>query len=219
MGLNSFCFLATFLINYHIYLYRVYLTTRNGLPISLELKIHLWIILLRLVFMQGTECNSSIFFCLVFTLKNCRISELKAPYLSCTHLPITFYVLHFRIGLVGNPSDGYYGKTISMTISNFWADVTITESEKLVIIQLKLRLYSSIFFRRFVLQWRREINRSVKYAPATSILAFPKHWKFSIWVKNLQSNAATETEFRRCSIPIANLYCNHLHKHIRLFTF
>lgn len=36
-----------------------------------------------------------------------------------------------RIGLIGNPSDGYFGKTISVTISNFWADVTIMESSRL----------------------------------------------------------------------------------------
>eukprot|EP00731_Ephydatia_muelleri_P038563 Em0807g2a len=36
-----------------------------------------------------------------------------------------------RIGLIGNPSDGYFGKTISVSISNFWADVTITESSRL----------------------------------------------------------------------------------------
>lgn len=35
-----------------------------------------------------------------------------------------------RIGLMGNPSDGFYGKTISLSISNFWAEVTITESSK-----------------------------------------------------------------------------------------
>ncbi|XP_073513490.1 uncharacterized protein [Phyllobates terribilis] len=39
-----------------------------------------------------------------------------------------------RIGIIGNPSDGYYGKTISMTISNFWAEVTISESKKLVLV-------------------------------------------------------------------------------------
>ncbi|KAM9299288.1 uncharacterized protein PAF06_016336 [Gastrophryne carolinensis] len=39
-----------------------------------------------------------------------------------------------RIGIIGNPSDGYYGKTISMSISNFWAEVTITESKKLVLV-------------------------------------------------------------------------------------
>ena len=34
--------------------------------------------------------------------------------------------------MIGNPSDGFYGKTISFTISNFWAEVTITESSRLV---------------------------------------------------------------------------------------
>ena len=38
-----------------------------------------------------------------------------------------------RIGLMGNPSDGFYGKTIALSISNFWADVTIYESAKLVL--------------------------------------------------------------------------------------
>ena len=33
---------------------------------------------------------------------------------------------------MGNPSDGFHGKTISMSIENFWAEVTIKESEKLV---------------------------------------------------------------------------------------
>ena len=36
--------------------------------------------------------------------------------------------------LVGNPSDGFFGKTISMSIKNFWAEVTLTESAKLTLI-------------------------------------------------------------------------------------
>ncbi|XP_069750899.1 glucuronokinase with putative uridyl pyrophosphorylase isoform X2 [Narcine bancroftii] len=39
-----------------------------------------------------------------------------------------------RVGIMGNPSDGFYGKTIAMTISNFWADVTIYESKRVVLI-------------------------------------------------------------------------------------
>lgn len=35
---------------------------------------------------------------------------------------------------MGNPSDGFYGKTISLSISNFWAEVTITESSTLRLI-------------------------------------------------------------------------------------
>lgn len=33
---------------------------------------------------------------------------------------------------MGNPSDGFFGKTISLTISNFWAEATLIESVKLV---------------------------------------------------------------------------------------
>ncbi|CAL1570848.1 unnamed protein product [Knipowitschia caucasica] len=39
-----------------------------------------------------------------------------------------------RVGLMGNPSDGFNGKTIAMTISNFWAEVTLTESQTLVLV-------------------------------------------------------------------------------------
>nr|XP_033774104.1 glucuronokinase 1-like [Geotrypetes seraphini] len=39
-----------------------------------------------------------------------------------------------RIGIIGNPSDGYYGKTIAMTIANFWAEATISESKHLVLV-------------------------------------------------------------------------------------
>ncbi len=38
---------------------------------------------------------------------------------------------------MGNPSDGYFGKTISLSISNFWADVTIVESAKLVCVNIR----------------------------------------------------------------------------------
>lgn len=38
---------------------------------------------------------------------------------------------HARAGLIGNPSDGYFGKTISFIIRNFGAEVTLEESEQL----------------------------------------------------------------------------------------
>ena len=38
-----------------------------------------------------------------------------------------------RAGLVGNPSDGYHGKTISFIVRNFAADVTLWESPELEI--------------------------------------------------------------------------------------
>ncbi len=39
-----------------------------------------------------------------------------------------------RAGLVGNPSDGYFGKTISIIVRNFWAEVTLYEWEDVEIV-------------------------------------------------------------------------------------
>ncbi|KAM7509866.1 hypothetical protein LguiB_008741 [Lonicera macranthoides] len=39
-----------------------------------------------------------------------------------------------RIGLLGNPSDVYYGKTISLSLANFWASVKLQPSADLVIV-------------------------------------------------------------------------------------
>ena len=39
-----------------------------------------------------------------------------------------------RAGLIGNPSDGYFGKTISFTVRNFSAKVSLYESGKLEVI-------------------------------------------------------------------------------------
>lgn len=36
-----------------------------------------------------------------------------------------------RVGLLGNPSDGYYGKTLSFALHNFYAEVTLTPSDRL----------------------------------------------------------------------------------------
>ena len=41
---------------------------------------------------------------------------------------------HARAGLIGNPSDGFYGKTISVIVRNFAARVTLWESPELEII-------------------------------------------------------------------------------------
>jgi glucuronokinase len=41
---------------------------------------------------------------------------------------------HARAGLVGNPSDGYFGKTISFIVRNFEAEVTLWESPELEIL-------------------------------------------------------------------------------------
>ena len=39
-----------------------------------------------------------------------------------------------RAGLIGNPSDGYFGKTISFSIRNYWAEVVLYEWDDLEII-------------------------------------------------------------------------------------
>jgi glucuronokinase len=39
-----------------------------------------------------------------------------------------------RVGVMGNPSDGFFGKTISMSISNFWAEVRLWPSHRLAIL-------------------------------------------------------------------------------------
>jgi glucuronokinase len=39
-----------------------------------------------------------------------------------------------RAGLVGNPSDGYHGKTISLVIPNHWAEVTLYEWDQVELV-------------------------------------------------------------------------------------
>ena len=38
-----------------------------------------------------------------------------------------------RVGLIGNPSDGFFGKTIAVTVQNWCAEVTLWESPELII--------------------------------------------------------------------------------------
>lgn len=39
-----------------------------------------------------------------------------------------------RVGLLGNPSDVYYGRTISFSLGNFWASVRLKPSQDLLIV-------------------------------------------------------------------------------------
>jgi len=39
-----------------------------------------------------------------------------------------------RAGLVGNPSDGYFGKTISVIVPDFWAEVTLYEWDQVELV-------------------------------------------------------------------------------------
>ena len=36
-----------------------------------------------------------------------------------------------RVGLLGNPSDGYFGKCISVSVQNFFAEVTLTPNQQI----------------------------------------------------------------------------------------
>lgn len=63
-----------------------------------------------------------------------------------THTDIIRTRAYARAGLVGNPSDGYFGKTISFTFSNFYAEVVMYPSQHLELLpSLRDRsLYSSM---------------------------------------------------------------------------
>ncbi|TKY50485.1 Glucuronokinase 1 [Spatholobus suberectus] len=49
------------------------------------------------------------------------------------HSDVISHKAYARVGLLGNPSDVYYGKTISFSVANFCATVTLRPSEDLVI--------------------------------------------------------------------------------------
>uniref|UniRef100_A0A8C7U2Z2 Glucuronokinase with putative uridyl pyrophosphorylase n=1 Tax=Oncorhynchus mykiss TaxID=8022 RepID=A0A8C7U2Z2_ONCMY len=61
------------------------------------------------------------------------LAHYSAQQQQCPAKPITCRS-YARVGLMGNPSDGFNGKTIAMTISNFWAEVTLMESQALVLL-------------------------------------------------------------------------------------
>ena len=52
-----------------------------------------------------------------------------------------------RAGLIGNPSDGYHGKTISIIVRNFWAEVVLYEwdSVDIVLAENDRARFSSIY--------------------------------------------------------------------------
>ena len=54
-----------------------------------------------------------------------RASTLPAP---------TICRAHARVGVMGNPSDGFFGKTISLSIANYWAEVRLWPSARLTIL-------------------------------------------------------------------------------------
>lgn len=47
--------------------------------------------------------------------------------------PLIEHKAYARVGLLGNPSDVYFGRTISFSLANFWASVRLQPSDDLVI--------------------------------------------------------------------------------------
>lgn len=62
-------------------------------------------------------------------MKTFSLEEYLANWLDDAGTPCAMDPIHVkayaRVGLMGNPSDGFYGKTMSLLISNFWAEVTL----------------------------------------------------------------------------------------------
>ena len=54
-------------------------------------------------------------------------------------------VCQSRIGLIGNPSDGYFGQTISITLDNFATKVVLLKSDRLTIVPHPV--YPAVFRR------------------------------------------------------------------------
>jgi len=44
-----------------------------------------------------------------------------------------------RAGLLGNPSDGYHGKTVSFSVRNYWAEVVLYEWDSVEIVLVSSR--------------------------------------------------------------------------------
>jgi hypothetical protein len=74
---------------------------------------------------------------------------------------------------MGNPSDGFHGKTISLSIKNFWADVTIHESQRLVRSTTLSALTGSDFSYRF-----SEVNLAPDFMNLNAFLANVRNSQF-----------------------------------------
>ena len=72
-----------------------------------------------------------------------------------------------RAGLIGNPSDGYHGKTISIGLGNLWAQVSLYEWEQIEIV------WSQEDRSRF--DQGRKRHRSRRNFSSTQAMASPAH--------------------------------------------
>ena len=70
---------------------------------------------------------------------------------------------------MGNPSDGFYGKTIALSIDNFWAEVTISGT----VSASRLSIHTDMFYvqpginviARFFLSKMIELGGTVSHFP------------------------------------------------------
>ena len=69
--------------------------------------------------------------------ESCAIPLTKERRADTARAVIIRSTSHPRAGLVGNPSDGYYGKTISFIVKNFEAEVVLYETPELEILPAK----------------------------------------------------------------------------------
>jgi glucuronokinase len=83
-----------------------------------------------------------------------------------------------RVGLIGNPSDGFHGKTISLTIANFSAEVTmeahpLTDNNPNRIVFIPHPVYDKTEFASLddhLRQTTIEVHNNLKYLLVHSIL-------------------------------------------------
>lgn len=102
-----------------------------------------------------------------------------------------------RAGLLGNPSDGYFGKTISVSVRNFGARVQIYQTPELVIEELN---YNDNQFRNI-----HQLVESVKltgYYGGTRLIkaAIVKFWEYCN-DQNIRLDSKNFTVRYRTSIP------------------
>src|SRR5581483_11209412 len=75
-----------------------------------------------------------------------------------------------RAGLLGNPSDGYGGRTISISVRNYWAEVVLYEWDSVEIVladdDRNIRLHE----RNFSIRYRTTIPRQVGLAGSSAII-------------------------------------------------
>ena len=59
-----------------------------------------------------------------------RLHATAEATVEMTDFPVIERRAHARVGLVGNPSDGFFGKTIAVALQNFYATVKLTEKHE-----------------------------------------------------------------------------------------